>query len=91
MVGLAGFLPRDDGTIELGYVVHARHWGDGYGTEAAGAALTSLTDDRRVRRVIATIRPSNTRSLGVVRALSLRRIDSYVDDRGEMHVFGVVD
>ncbi len=89
VIGLAGFLPRDDGRIELGYVVHARHWGGGYGTEAAGAALGALGDDPRVRLVIATIRPFNSRSLSVARAVGLRQIESYVDDRGQMLIFGV--
>jgi RimJ/RimL family protein N-acetyltransferase len=89
VIGLAGFLPQDDGPIELGYVVHARHWGGGYGTEAVRAALGALGDDPRVRLVIATIRPCNSRSLRVARAVGLRQIDSYVDDRGQMLVFGV--
>ena len=40
VVGSAGFIaPPDDGTIELGYGIHADHRGAGYATEAATALV----------------------------------------------------
>jgi len=70
VIGLCGFFPSDAEEIELGYVATAALWGQGYATEAAGAAVDAALSEGY--QVYATIRPSNSRSLRVVHRAGLR-------------------
>jgi ribosomal-protein-alanine N-acetyltransferase len=83
VVGLCGFFPRGEPQLELGYVVHARHWGCGYATEAVGALLAALPDVA----VHATIRPSNTASLRVAAKVGLAESGQLRDHRGTLIVY----
>jgi RimJ/RimL family protein N-acetyltransferase len=51
--------------IELGYAFAREHWGRGYATEAARAALDYSFGVLRHRRVVAIIYPKNHASIGV--------------------------
>jgi len=76
-VGTVGFDRRDAGRpghvqpggeeLEISYALTPRQWGQGYGVEAVGAALTwaaeSLPDDR----VVACTQTANTRSTALLR------------------------
>lgn len=71
---------------ELGYVVREDHWGHGYGTEAARAALEAAP--MLGRRVYATIRSANAPSLAVARKIGLvHRGETIDDERGTKLVF----
>ncbi|CAN5355898.1 hypothetical protein BH11ACT1_BH11ACT1_02070 [soil metagenome] len=51
----------------------ARHWGNGYGTEACRALLRELVVDRSAHRVVAHCDPRNTRSWALLERLGFRR------------------
>lgn len=87
LIGLCGFFLHDPPKVELGYVIHASHWGQGYATEAAAAALTAVqgTD----WEVFATIRPTNLASLAVAAKIGLTKSGTIEDDRGVLIVFAV--
>lgn len=86
LVGLCGFFPADDPSVaELGYVVHADHWGRGWGTEAAGAAVSVMVASGR--RVVATIRPDNHASLRVAEKIGLIHAGHRDAARGQLLVF----
>lgn len=91
LVGLCGFFPKRDDVVEIGYVIQARHWGHGYGIEAAGAALDALMTAQPAKTIVATIRAYNVWSLAVARQVGLRQIDHYDDERGKMLVFAAGD
>ena len=69
-VGRAGFLePPGWPGFELGWLLGREHWGRGYATEAARAALSYARETWRRDRVISLIRPGNERSVKVALAL----------------------
>ncbi|ULG72287.1 GNAT family N-acetyltransferase [Macrococcus brunensis] len=47
----------------VGYIIHNRHWGNGYGTEALRATLPYALHNLRYHRIEAHITPTNTRSI----------------------------
>jgi len=67
IIGWAGlqFLPELSET-ELGYLLDFPHWGMGYATEAAHAALRFGFDHCRLDRIIALVHPDNAASRRVI-------------------------
>jgi ribosomal-protein-alanine N-acetyltransferase len=64
------FGPR---TFEIGWVLHPRHHGHGYATEAARALLRYGFEELALHRVIATCQPENAPSWRVMEKLAMRR------------------
>ena len=60
--------PTDD--IEVGWHLHPDHWGHGYATEAA-RAVVDVAHGHGMSRVIAVVRPDNTRSVAVTQRLGM--------------------
>ena len=58
-------------SAEIGYTLHPDHWGEGYATEAAQAAVRYLFDDHEVYRVEASLHPGNVPSARVLEASGL--------------------
>ncbi len=86
LVGLCGFFATDrPSRIELGYVIHADQWGKGYATEAAGASVSAAR--AAGLEVVATIRPTNERSLAVAARIGLVHTGTIEDERGELFVW----
>jgi RimJ/RimL family protein N-acetyltransferase len=73
LVGRAGFLnPPGWPGFEIGWMVGREHWGQGYATEAARAALELAFGELGRERVISLIRPGNARSIRVAEKLGER-------------------
>ena len=69
-VGRAGFIyPAGWPGFELGWVLGKPHWGKGYASEAARAALRYAFDVLKRDRVISLIRPDNAPSIRVAEAI----------------------
>lgn len=86
LVGLCGYFATErPSRIELGYVIHADQWGKGYATEAAGAAVRAAR--AAGLEVVATIRPTNERSLAVAARIGLEHTGTIEDERGELLVW----
>jgi RimJ/RimL family protein N-acetyltransferase len=68
VVGEAGFHgpPRDDGRVEIGYMVVAEHRRRGYALEAARALMAWATTEHHITRFRASVSPGNTASLNLV-------------------------
>lgn len=58
---------------ELGYIFSPAHVGHGYATEAAAAMLSIGFDTLGFHRIFARLDAANTRSVGVVERLGMRR------------------
>lgn len=72
-IGRAGFLdPPGWPGFEVGWVLGRQHWGRGYASEAARAALEYAFQTLRRERVISLIRPGNERSIRVAEKLGER-------------------
>ncbi len=86
LIGLCGYFSHRESELELGYVIRADHWGHGYATEAARAALAA---SRALgRSVYATIRSTNTSSLAVAGKIGLVGQSEAIDDeRGTLLQF----
>ena len=79
-------LAREPGEAEIGYVLRADEWGNGYAAEAAAAMLELAWNALGISRVLATCRPENTGSVRVLEKVGMRRVD-YL--RGHKHIDGV--
>lgn len=60
-------------TSYLGYFIHNRFWGKGYGKEAALAMIDIAFRDIKLHRIEAGIEPSNRRSIMLARSIGLRK------------------
>ena len=74
-VGLAipSFLPEVLPAVEVGWRLARAHWGNGYATEGARAALAHGFGTLGLREIIALIDPANTASVRVAERLEMRR------------------
>jgi RimJ/RimL family protein N-acetyltransferase len=73
--GLARFTDRVlPGEVEIGYRLARAHWGKGYATEAARAAVAHAFGTLQLPRVIAMIDPENVASLRVAEKLGMRYV-----------------
>jgi RimJ/RimL family protein N-acetyltransferase len=71
--GRAGFLdPPGWPGFELGWLLGREHWGQGYASEAARAALGYAFETLERDRVISLIRPGNERSVRVAERIGAR-------------------
>lgn len=70
LVGRAGLWePEGWPGLEVGWVLSRAHWGRGFATEAAGAALEHAFGALGVQRVISLIHPDNAPSIRVAERL----------------------
>lgn len=87
MIGFLNDCGADEnGTIEIGYVIHPDYQGNGYMTEALGAVIPELF---RIgyRRVIAGFFEENTASRRVMEKCGMRRLpeEEDISYRGKIH------
>ncbi len=62
-----------DATVEIGWVLHPDHQGQGYAAEAARGLLGFAFHTLRTHRVVARLHPGNTASAALCTRLGLRR------------------
>src|SRR4051794_35038691 len=72
--------PPDD--AELIYALRKPYWGQGLATEVAGAMLEYGKQSCHLKRIIATIDPSNTASIQVVYKIGFRHTQTVSDSDG---------
>jgi len=76
LVGTVGVFIRESAPdFEIGWTVFRAHWRNGYGAEAAQAALDHAFTVYGARRVIAHIDPGNHASIGVSRRIGMQYED----------------
>ena len=86
LVGYLNDVEMVDGSIELGYLVHPRHWGKGYATDALKLAIEDLFR-KGFREVVCGAFEENPASLRVMEKAGMQRIDKVdmIDYRGKVH------
>jgi RimJ/RimL family protein N-acetyltransferase len=90
LVGRVGFhQPEGWPDFELGWTIGREHWGQGYATEAAQAALAYGFVKMSRAHVISLIHPQNVRSIAVARRLGESYEGDFVLDGTLVHVFGI--
>jgi RimJ/RimL family protein N-acetyltransferase len=76
-------LPPRGEDLEMGWQLHAGHWGHGYATEA-GRALARWAFDEGFDEVLAVARPANTRAEATARRIGMEWVgetEKYYDLR----------
>ncbi len=73
LVGFAGFLGTGEETPNLIYGIDSDFWGNGYATEAAGAAIGYALNKLGHSKVKADVDEPNTASVKVLEKLGLRQ------------------
>ncbi len=82
LVGRAGFFnPEGWPGFELGWLLGRPHWGKGFATEAARAALDHAFSTLNRTRVISLIRPGNERSIRVAERIG-EKYETTIDVSG---------
>jgi RimJ/RimL family protein N-acetyltransferase len=66
------FAARFTPCVEAGWRLAFAHWGRGYATEAARAALSFGFGDAGLARIVSFTVPANRRSIAVMRRLGMR-------------------
>jgi RimJ/RimL family protein N-acetyltransferase len=88
-VGFVGSFIREGWPgFEVGWVVFQRHWGQGFATEGARAAIAFTFDHHHASSIVALISPENHASLRVAKRLEMRHeadVDFY-GSKAERHV-----
>src|SRR4051812_14350423 len=74
-VGLAipSFLPEVLPAVEVGWRLAREHWGNGYATEGAQAAVDHGFSELSLRQIISIIHPDNAASVRVAERLGMTR------------------
>jgi len=89
-VGRIGFInPEGWPGFELGWAILRRHWGRGFATEGARAALAHAFDDMGRDHVISLIHPDNVRSIRVAERLGERLEGTTPVNGVEALVYGI--
>ncbi|WP_157252641.1 GNAT family N-acetyltransferase [Nonomuraea typhae] len=88
-VGRAGpWQPHGFPGLGVGWCLARPHWGKGYATEAAAAALAYCFAELGAEEVVSLILPGNTRSIAVAERIGHRHLRD-VDYRGKLvHLYG---
>ncbi|MEV6348408.1 GNAT family N-acetyltransferase [Actinoplanes sp. NPDC051851] len=78
------FLPEVMPTVEIGWRLAREHWGQGYATEAATAALRFGFEERGLERVVSIRHRENDRSRRVMEKLGMAHgFDTVVPANGQ--------
>lgn len=86
LVGFLNDVEIQDGCIELGYVIHPEHWGNGYATAALKLAMEELFA-LGYREVITGAFAENIPSLRVMEKAGMQPLEKedFIDYRGNRH------
>ena len=84
MIGDAGIVKAEvDGRKEwdLGYIIHADHWGEGYGKEVAGALLDYAFRYTDIERIIAHFAQDHKFSRSVAEGIGMQCEKTFVNEK----------
>lgn len=82
VIGTIGFhgAPDEQGRLEVGYRIEPEYRRQGYTREAVRGMFDWASREHGVRRFIASVRPDNDASLGLVRGLGFVHIGTQMDE-----------
>lgn len=90
IIGRAGLWnPEGWPGLEVGWVIGRPHWGNGYATEAAQAAVDFAFESTSTDRVISLIQPDNHRSIRVAEKIGQRFEGTTSLEGTEMLVYAI--
>lgn len=90
LVGRVGFYhPEGWPGIELGYVIAHSHWGRGFASEAAAAALDWGWTNIQTDHIISVIPPDNLASVRIATKLGMRFHRVQAQDGHDVHVYRI--
>ncbi len=72
LIGACDLSMIEGGVFDLGYMLGAEHWGNGYATEIARALAESAFRELRAERVISTVDVNNRASIRVLEKVGMR-------------------
>lgn len=74
LANMPGVFPAE--TVEIGWRLATRFWGNGYVTEAAAALLNLAFDEKHLDAVVSFAVANNHRSTAVMKRLGLHRVEA---------------
>ncbi len=87
-VGRAGiWRPEGWPGLEAAWTLHRAHWGNGYATEAARAALGFAFSQLQAPQVISLIDPANSASIRVAERIGERRVGTHTINAVDVSVY----
>lgn len=81
---------EDNSETDVGYRLFKKHWGNGYATEAAKAAIAYGFDTLQLDRIVAHARKENIASLKVLEKCGMKIIGEDNDCDGEIFVWEIL-
>jgi [ribosomal protein S5]-alanine N-acetyltransferase len=72
LIGACDLSLIESNVVDLGYMLDAEHWGNGYATEIALALIEAAFFDLRAQRVISTVDVNNAASIRVLEKIGMR-------------------
>ncbi len=89
-VAHAEIKPRKGSTAwEIIYILNTENWGQGYATEIAQALVNYSFEERKLKRVIATVDTENSPSIHVLKKVGMTFEKAEQDELGEFHYYGI--
>ncbi len=72
-VGWIMLKPTSFADPEIGFMLPVKHWAKGFATEMARAIIQAGREDLNLQRIVATTKPQNKASIGVLVKLGMRK------------------
>ena len=94
MIGTCGFtkIDNENNSVEIGYIINPKFWGNGYATEAVKRILQFAFEELNVNRVEAKFMFGNEASLAVMEKSGMK-LEGYLRDaifvKGRYHTIGI--
>lgn len=73
VIGKIYFSDKGCGSYEIGYTFNKSYWGKGFAAESVNGMVTYAFEKLNVRRIFAEIDTRNTKSIGLVERIGMRR------------------
>jgi RimJ/RimL family protein N-acetyltransferase len=92
VIGCVGFYsPGGWPGIDLGWIIHRSHWGNGFATEAGRAATRWAWDGSQIDHIISLIAPDNLQSIRIATKIgqAFEREDADPIHGETVHVYGI--
>ena len=92
VIGCVGFYSPDGWPgIDLGWILHRSHWGNGFAAEASRAAIQWAWENTRIDHIISLIAPDNFQSIRIATKIgqTFERADADPIHSEPVHVYGI--
>jgi ribosomal-protein-alanine N-acetyltransferase len=87
---LRNFNDKNDGQVEVGYVIHQKYWGKGIASEAATMLVGYALTHTDAKEIVAVTTLENIPSQKVLQNAGLVRMDNIIRDKQELAYFKII-